>query len=171
MEQLLNVITFRRADGSEIALDEFPLVQVLSTSETVRAEEIVIQVPDGRSVTTVVNATPIRSRDGELESVVVTLQDMAPLEELGRLRADLLGTVSHELRVPLTSIRGSATTLLDTSSDLDLAELRQFLQIIVEQADHMRELIGNLLDVARIATGTLPVNPGTNGGHQLGRSG
>ena len=159
VEQLLNVITFRRADGSEIALDEFPLVQVLSTSETVRAEEIVIQVPDGRSVTTVVNATPIRSRDGELESVVVTLQDMAPLEELGRLRADLLGTVSHELRVPLTSIRGSATTLLDTSSDLDLAELRQFLQIIVEQADHMRELIGNLLDVARIATGTLPVNP------------
>ncbi|MDE2742265.1 MAG: ATP-binding protein [Gemmatimonadota bacterium] len=159
VEQLLDVITVRRADGREIALNEFPLEQVLSTGETVRAEEIVLQVPDGRSVTTVVNATPIRSQDGEVESVVITLQDMTPLEELERLRADLLGMVSHELRVPLTSIKGSAMTLLDDSSDLDPAELRQFLQIIVNQVDQMRKLIASLLDVARIETGTLPVSP------------
>ncbi len=159
VEHLLNVLTVWRADGREIALDECSLAQALSAGETIRAEEIVIQVPDGRSVTTVVNATPIRSQDGEIESVVVTLQDMTPLGELGRLRADLLGTVSHELRVPLTSIRGSATALLDTSSDLDPAELHQFLHIIVNQVDHMRELIGDLLDVARIETGTLPVSP------------
>ena len=159
LEQLLDVTTVRRADGRDIALDKVSLAQALSTGETVRAEEIVMHVPDGRSVTTLVNATPIRSQDGELESVVVTLQDMAPLEELGRLRADLLGMVSHELRLPLTSIRGSAVTLLDDSSDVDPAELRQFLQIIVQQASHMRDLIGDLLDVARIATGTLPVSP------------
>ena len=153
------MITVRRADGREISLAEFPLAQALSTGETVRAEEIVLRVPDGRSVTTLVNATPIRSEDGEVESVVVTLQDMTPLEELERLRAELLSMVSHELRLPLTSIRGSATTLLNASSDLDPAELRQFHQIIADQADHMRELISDLLDVARIATGTLPVNP------------
>ena len=67
--------------------------------------------------------------------------------------------VSHELRVPLTSIKGSAITLLDDSATLDPAELRQFHQIIVDQVDHMRELIGNLLDVARISTDTLPVTP------------
>ena len=67
--------------------------------------------------------------------------------------------VSHELRLPLTSIRGSATALLDDSSDLDPVELHQFLHIIVDQVDHMRELIGGLLDVARIETGTLPVTP------------
>ena len=159
VEQVLDVITVRRADGREISLAEFPLAQALSTGEIVRAEEIVLKAPDGRSVTTLVNATPIRSEDGEVESVVVTLQDMTPLEELERLRAELLGMVSHELRVPLTSIRGSATTLLNASSDLDPAELRQFFQIIADQADHMRELIGDLLDVARIATGTLPINP------------
>ena len=159
VEQLLDVITFRRADGREISLAEFPLAQVLSTGEILRAEEIVMQIPDGRSVTTLVNATPIRSQDGEVESFVVTLQDMTPLEELGRLRAEFLGMVSHELRVPLTSIKGSAITLLDDSSDLDPAELRQFHQIIVDQVEHMRELIGELIDVARIETGTLPVTP------------
>ena len=159
VEQLLDVLTLRRADGREISLAEFSLTQVLSIGETIRAEEIVIQVPDGRSVTTVVNATPIHSQDGAIESVVVTLQDMTSLEELGRLRAEFLGMVSHELRVPLTSIKGSAITLLDDSSDLDPAELRQFHQIIVDQVDHMRKLIGDLFDVARIATGTLQVIP------------
>ena len=158
VEQLLDVITIRRADGRALSLAEFPLAPALRTGETVRAEEIVLQVPDGRSVTTVLNATPIRSEDGEVESVVVTLQDMTPLKELERLRVEFLGMVSHELRVPLTSIRGSATALLNASSGLNPDE-RQFLQIIVNQADHMGELIGNLLDAARIETGTLSVIP------------
>ena len=157
-EELLGVVTVRRADGREISLAEFPLGNVLSASETVRAEEIVMQVPDGRSITVLINATPIRSSTGVVESVVVTLQDMTPLEEMERLRAEFLGMVSHELRTPLTSIRGSATAVLDARSDLDPAELRQFLRIIVDQVDTMRDLIVDLLDVARIETGTLPVN-------------
>ena len=158
-EQLLEVLTFRRADGREVSLEEFPLAQALSTGETVRAEEIVLQAPDGRSVTTLVNATPIRSEEGEVESVVVTLQDMTPLEEMERLRAEFLGMVSHELRTPLTSIKGSAATLTEAASDLDPAEMLQFFRIIGEQADHMRDLIGDLLDVARIETGELSVAP------------
>ena len=159
-EQLLDVLTFRRADGREISLEEFPVAQALSTGETVRAEEIVIGVPDGRSVTTLINATPIRSEEGELESVVVTLQDMTPLQEQERLRAEFLGMVSHELQAPLASIRGSATTLLDDELDLDPADMRQFHRIIEQAASRMRGLISELLDVARIETGTLPTAPG-----------
>ncbi len=156
-EELLDMLTFRRADGREISLEEFPLAQALSTGETVRAEEIVIEVPGGGSVTTLVNATPIRSEEGEVVSVVVTLQDMTPLEEMERLRAEFLGMVSHELRTPLTSIKGSAATLTEAASDLDPAEMLQFFRIIGEQADYMRDLIGDLLDVARIETGELSV--------------
>ena len=158
-EQLLEVLTFRRADGREVSLEEFPLSQGLRTGETVRAEEIVLQAPDGRSVTTLVNATSIFSEEGEVESVVVTMQDMTPLEELERLRAEFLGMVSHELRTPLTSIKGSADTLLEAASELDPAEMTQFFRIIRDQSENMRHLIGDLLDVARIETGTLPVSP------------
>ena len=158
-EQLLEIVTFRRADGREISLQEFPLAQALSSATTVRAEEIVLQSPDGRRVTTLVNATPIRSEDGAVESVVVTLQDLAPLEELERLRAEFLGMVSHELRVPLTSIKGSAATALGTSPASDPATTHQFFRIIDQQADHMHGLIDDLLDAGRIETGTLSVVP------------
>ena len=156
-EQLLEVITCRRADGRELSLGEFPLARQLVSAETVRAEEMVLSVPDGRSVRTLINVTPIRAEGAGIGSVVVTMQDLAPLDELERMRAEFLGMVSHELREPLTSIKGSAVTLLEESAELDPAEMREFSRIIVEQANHMRGLIGDLLDAGRIDTGTLSV--------------
>ena len=158
-EALLEVVTYRRADGREISLREFPLTQALSWGETVRAEEIVLRVPDGREVTVLLNATPILSDEGEVESVVVTLQDMAGVEELGRLRAEFLAMVSRELRVPMAAIKGSVATVLGSSVELDPAVIRQFFRIIDEQVDYMHDLVSDLLDVARIKTGTLTVSP------------
>ena len=158
-EDLLGILTCRFADGREIALDKFPLAQALSSAETVRAEEIVLSVPDGRSVTILVNATPIHAEDGAVASVVVTMQDLAPLQELERMRAEFLGMVSHELRVPLTSIKGSTAALLGTSRQFAAAETREFIRIVDDQADRMIGLIADLLDAGRIDTGTLSVSP------------
>ena len=157
-EDLLTVVTFRRADGREVSLQEFPVVEALRSGETLRAEEVILSVPDGRSVTLLLNATPILSEGGAVESVVVTMQDMADVEELERMRAEFLAMVSHELRAPLTSIKGSAATVLGSSADMDPAVARQFFRIIEEQADHMNDLVTDLLDVARIETGTLSVS-------------
>ena len=157
--EMLDMITCRRADGREVSLAEFPLAQQLSNAETVRAEEMTLSVPDGRSVTTLINATPIQAADGVVESVVVTMQDLAPLEELERLRAEFLGIVSHELRTPLISIKGSTATVLGASPTPDPAEMLQFFRVIDEQADRMRRLIADLLDHGRIVAGTLSVSP------------
>ena len=159
IENLIEVVTCRRADGREISLAEFPIAQQMLGARNVRAEEITLSVPDGRSITTLVNATPIRSADDTVESMVVTLQDLAPLEELEHMRAEFLAIVSHELRTPLISIKGSTATVLSASTMPDPAEMLQFFRVIDEQADHMRGLIGDLLDHGRIVTGTLSVSP------------
>ena len=158
-EDLLEVITFKRADGQEVSLREFPVANLMGFGETLRAEEIVLQVSDGRSVTVLLNSTPILSDEGAVESMIVTFQDMAEVKETERLRAEFLAMVSHELRAPLTSIKGSATTVLGSPSDIDPAVVRQFFRIIEDQADHMNDLVTGLLDVARIETGTLAVSP------------
>ncbi|MDE2778267.1 MAG: response regulator [Chloroflexota bacterium] len=159
-EQILDVLTFIRGDGRQVSLKEFSMVELLSIGETIRAEEIVFKVPDGRSVTTLLNATPIRADNGEVVSLVVTLQDLTSLQELERMRAEFLGMVSHELRTPLATIKGSTTTLLNSPPEMDPAVVAQFLRIMDQQVDHLQRLIGDLLDVARVESGTLSIEPG-----------
>ena len=158
-EELLGALNYQRADGRETSPAESPIARALGTGETVRAEEIVLQAPDGRRINALVNATPIRSAEGRVESVVVTVQDLAPLDDLEHMRAEFLAMVSHELRAPLSSIKGSAATLIRSGLAIDPAASAQFHRIIEQQADHMEELITDLLDVARIQSGELSVLP------------
>ncbi len=155
--ELLEVLSFRRGDGREVSLSEFPNVGQLVTGETLRAEEFEISVPDGSTVRTLIDVTPVRAEDGGIASVVVAIQDLAPLDEIERMRTEFLALVGHELRRPLTSIKGSADTLLE--ENLDPVEMREFHRIIAEQAGQMRRLVADLLDAGRIETGTLSVTP------------
>ena len=156
---LLDVLTVRRADGREIEPGEYGgLMQVLRESVTVRAEEILLEMPDGRKVTTLVNATPIVSEEDEILSVVVTLQDMTPIEEQMRQRGEFLSMVSHELTAPLVSIKGCSSTAMESATGLSAAESQQFFRIIDTQAEHMRRLIADLMDSAQIETGSLSLS-------------
>ena len=159
LEGLLKGLIARRADGREIVFAEFPLVREIGAGETVRAEEFTFSVASGRSVTALVNSTPIRTTDGEVESYVATMQDLAPLKEAERQRTEFLSLVSHELRAPLISIKGSTATVLGAAPAPDPAEMLQFFRVIDERANHMRGLIADLLDQGRIETGTLSVSP------------
>ena len=159
IQEMIEAVICRLSDGREIALDRLSLAQLLKGAETVRAEEVVLSTADGRSVSALVNATPIRAEDGTVDSVMATLQDLDPLVALDRMRAEFLGMVSHELRTPLAAIKGSTTTVLGTAQSFGPAETRQFFRIIDQQADRMSGLIGDLLDAGRIDTGTLSVAP------------
>ena len=151
---LRDAVVCRRGDGREVRLGD------LANAETVRAEEVEISAPGGKSVRALIDATPIRlGEDGPIERVVVTLQDLAPFEALERSRAEFLGLVSHELRAPLAAIKGSAATALGDPREPGRAELRQYLRIVEEQADRMSGLIGDLLDAGLIGAGMLSVDP------------
>ncbi len=159
ISQLLEVMALRRPDGSDIPVDELPTTRALRQGESVLAEEVVIHLKDGRTITTLVNARPIRRDGSDIVSVVATIQDITPLDEMKKQRAEFLNDVSQELRTPLTSIKGSASTLLNSPYPVDPVEARQFLRVIDEQTDHMRHLINDLVDITHIEAGTLSVSP------------
>lgn len=75
------------------------------------------------------------------------------LEELERLRSDLLATVGHELRTPLTAIRTSAGLLLDPGLEPNESQRQQLLGTIGRSADRMQRLLTELLDLARLRAG------------------
>lgn len=77
--------------------------------------------------------------------------------ESERLRSTLLSTVSHDLRTPLASIKGSAQVLLDDAASLDPKSRRELLEAIHDESDRLSRLVGNLLELTRIESGALDV--------------
>lgn len=87
---------------------------------------------------------------GRCTGDVVVVRDVSRQQELERLRSDFVARVSHELRTPLTPIRGFASVLLRRGHQLDEKQRREALERIVERADHLGEVVEDLLLVTRV---------------------
>jgi len=92
---------------------------------------------------------------GELQGVVAVFHDVSEIRRLENHRRDFVANVSHELRTPLTAIQGFAETLRDESLDAD--RRRQFVDVISRNAERLRALIEDLLELSRIEGRTLPL--------------
>jgi len=75
--------------------------------------------------------------------------------ETNQLRAAMFGSVTHDFRTPLASIKAGVTSLLDQSVEHDPAQERELLTTILEETDRLNRLVGNILDLARIRAGAL----------------
>jgi signal transduction histidine kinase len=98
-------------------------------------------------------SAPVHHRDG-IAGRIFVLHDVTRESEAERMRTALISTVSHELRSPLTAIKGYTDSLLD-AGPWDSATEREFLQIIAESADKLSGLVDNLLDAAKMEAGVL----------------
>ena len=101
---------------------------------------------DGQDKVIQVFASPID--DKNLKGALAVIGDVTVMKSLERQRQDFVANVSHELKTPLTSILGYIE--LAKSPDRTIEEIRQFQEIIAIEAQHLRELIGDLLELAEI---------------------
>jgi signal transduction histidine kinase len=91
--------------------------------------------------------------------VAVSLRSARARERLDRERSDLVATVAHELRSPLTGVKGFVATLLSKWDKLNDDQKKMMLETVNADADRLTRLIAELLDVARIDTGRLSLYP------------
>ncbi len=126
------------------------IAQTLSTSEPLEGDITLIVGQEERNVQ--VHGTLLRTPEGEIFGALVVLNDITRLRKLENVRRDFVANVSHELKTPITSIKGFVETIIDTA-DLDSDEAKRFLQIISRQANRLHAIIEDLLKLSRIEQG------------------
>jgi signal transduction histidine kinase len=97
------------------------------------------------------------TRSGPVRRLVITLRGAQQRARLERSRAELVSTVAHELRAPLTSVKGFTATLLAKWSRFSDDQKRVMLETVNADADRVTRLITELLDVSRLESGRLEV--------------
>jgi two-component system, OmpR family, phosphate regulon sensor histidine kinase PhoR len=96
-----------------------------------------------------VYGAPIIGTNDEWKGIVLVFHDITELKKLEQMRKDFVANVSHELKTPITSIKGFSETLLDGAlKDQQTAEY--FLSIILKESDRLQTLIQDLLDLSKI---------------------
>ena len=130
----------------------------LAPGEKKRAEGT-IQPPGHPPVTVQVTYTPLYNQEGNVINIVADVDDITRFREAEQLKSTFISVISHELKTPVSLIKGYADTLRREDAKWDDQTVRESLGIIVEESDHLSRLIDNLLEASRIQAGGLKLKP------------
>ena len=125
--------------------------ETLNSGGEVISREISLFVPEEKIL--LVHGTAVLD-EGRNEGAVFVFHDISELRRLEKVRKDFVANVSHELRTPVSSIKGYSETLLEGAME-DKENSRDFLKIILSDANRLAVLINDLLELSRIESGKM----------------
>ncbi|MDI7276221.1 MAG: ATP-binding protein, partial [Anaerolineae bacterium] len=148
----------RDPSGAAIGTDDLPVAAALR-GETRLSQELRVETELGEERFIAWSASPLSDVRGRIYGVVSVFRDVTQLHQAQRERDDFISLVSHELKTPITSIKGYAQMLLRRSEEAGAGERDlKGLRIINSEVDRMVDLINQLLDVSRLETQRLQLN-------------
>ncbi len=147
----------RFPDARPIPRDDLPYARALRGQTVPDYLAIGRHLITGRDLDLSIAAAPIES-NGVVGAVLV-IRDITALQELDRKKDEFLSVASHELRTPLTTIKGYTQLLTQGAEDLPGEDRATYLNAVLSEIDRMMGLITELLDVSRIETNRLQLEP------------
>ncbi len=150
----------RREPGPDLAEAEaggWPLQTGAAASPTLYVEGNLLR-RGGGYVAAGITYAPLFDREGRLVNIVANVRDITKFREAEELKSTFISIISHELKTPVSLIKGYAETLQRDDARWDRDTVRESLTVISEESDRLAELIENLLDASRLQAGALKLN-------------
>jgi len=105
----------------------------------------------GNTISLLISSTPIHTRDGQITGVVNLLRDVSREKEIDKMKTEIVRSVSHEFRTPLSAIVGMTEMILN--GDIDESRITQYLSVIKSEGLRLSKMVSELLSIARIESG------------------
>ncbi len=103
------------------------------------------------------NISPLLDADGAFAGVVMSIRDVTMEEAVDRMKTEFISTVSHELKTPLTSMKGALQFIISKSEHLSQTD-RDLLSVCLRNTDRLIRLVNDILDISKIEAGRLELN-------------
>lgn len=145
--------------GQPVPTDELPIRRALRRGERTLDLRLAILTPAGEMRQVVVSAVPTVASDGRLLGAVTVLRDVTEAHLLETLKDQFIARASHELRTPVTAIRGTLRFLGHVLAGRSAERPEELLAIAQRNVEHMIRLIDDLLDASRLQTGQVVLVP------------
>ncbi len=142
-------------DGRALLVDDWPAAARLRSVRTIPEHEVAMRAADGSDVVTLVTGTYRRDPDGRVAGAVIAARDASRRRAGPAEGMEVISTVSHELRAPLTSVRGYTSLLLNRWDRLGDDQKRSMLEQVNHDAARVTRLVTELLDISRLESGRL----------------
>jgi len=107
----------------------------------------------GSELALLLTLSPIKDPDGKIMGISAILKDITELKKVDRLKQEFLSIISHELRTPLTPIKGYLSLFLNNSLGKLTPKQKAALKTIMNQSNHLQDLIDSVIDISRIDAG------------------
>ncbi len=154
----------RTPEGDLLTDEGSPIAQAMESGQVVSSVELLAIRPDHARIPVLVSAAPVQDAGAPMLAIVAVFREITALKEAARLKDEFVSVVSHELRSPLTPIRGFVQLVArDLARKGGHEESVQRLNSAAGHVDRMTRLVDDLLDVSRLKAGLLdlkrsPVN-------------
>ncbi len=160
-----------RADGSPYAPEECRIRKALTEGVTSRVDDEMFWRKDGTGFPVEYISTPIRNQQGGIHGAVVSFQDITERRAIERLKDEFVSIVGHELRSPLTSIRGALGLLAAGLLAGNPGRMQQMLDIALKSTDRLVRMVNDILDLERMQSGqVLMARTGCDAGQLLSQA-
>ncbi|MDZ7744155.1 MAG: ATP-binding protein [Candidatus Saccharibacteria bacterium] len=152
-----HVLELKGVDGHDIDKKQHPVQQALKSSSIIE-DVYSVKLASKHKLDINVSVSPVEV-DGETHGAIIVLRDVTKDREVDRMKTEFISLASHQLRTPLSAIKWFSEMLLAGDAGKLKKEQSEFAQNIYDSTDRMIELVNSLLNISRIESGRIIIDP------------